>query len=243
MNYLHSDKIKELEVKSDEIRKLMTGNLFAVEQECTTCSLGVVDFLTLLYFHVLKHDPKDPEWKERDRLILSSDHICLALYATMAHAGYFPVEKLKTLRKFGSRPQDYPTRAFLPGIKKNSGLLGSLSQAVGMTIADRMDHKRSRDKFFYCLLGDKELQEDQNWEAISLAGREQLHNLVAIIGRNNIQTGGLKENTIPFEPVVDKFEEFNWHVLNASINDFDDMDNAIGQAQSVFAKPTVIFVQ
>ena len=244
MNYLHSDKIKELEIKSGEIRKLMSDSFFEVGRECPSDSLRAVDFLTLLYFHILKHDPKDPEWKERDRLIFSSSHIYPALYATMAHAGYFSIEELKILPKFGSRPQDYPSRALLSGIEINSGLPGSgLFQTVGMALADRMDYGRSSDKFFYFLLGDKELQEVQNWEAVHLAGKGQLHNLIAIIDGDNIQTDSSKGNMIPLELVTDKFEEFNWHVLNADSYDFDDMDNAIGQAQAVFAKPTVVIVQ
>ena len=242
MNYLHSDKIKELKIKSDEIRKLMSDN-FEVGRECPIDLLKAVDLLTLLYFHILKHDPKDPEWKERDRLIFSNRDIYPALYATMAHAGYFSIEELKTPPKFRSRPQDHPPRAFLSGIE-NFGLLGSgLFQAVGMALADRMDHGHSSDKFFYSLLNNKELQEAQNWEAIHLAGKGRLHNLIAIIDGDNIQTEGSKGNTIPLESITDKFEEFNWHILNANSHDFDDMDNAIGQAQAVFAKPTVIIAQ
>ena len=243
MNYLHSDKIKELEIKSDEIRKLMSDSLFEVGRECPTGLLGEVDLLTLLYFHVLKHDPKNPNWLERDHLIFSNNHI-YAFYAILAHAGCFSIEELETIYKFMSHRRRYPLRIFSPDIETNFVSLESgLSQAVGMTLADRMDHGHSSDKLFYCLLDNKELQKRRNWEAMHLAGKGQLHNLIAIIDGNNIQTDGFKENTTPLESVTDKFEEFNWHVLNANSHDFDDMDNAIGQAQAVFAKPTVIIAQ
>lgn len=241
MNYLHSDKIKELEIKAGEIRRSIIESLVEAGSGHTAGSLGMTDILTLLYFHTLKHDPKDPDWEERDRLILSNGHICPVLYATMAHAGYFSIDELKTLRKFGSRLQGHPHREFLPGIETSSGPLGSgLSQAVGMTLADRIDRGRSSNKFFYCLLGDGELDEGQIWEAAMLAGKERLHNLIAIIDRNNIQIDGFTEDIMPLEPLADKFEAFNWHVINANGHDFDDIDDAIGQAQAVFAKPTVI---
>ena len=213
MNYLHSDKIKKLEIKANEIRKSIVESLLEAGSGHTAGSLGMVDVLTLLYFHTLKHDPKDPNWEERDRLIISNGHICPALYATMAYAGYFPVEELKTLRKFGSRLQGHPHRESLPGIETSSGPLGcGLSQAIGMALADRIDHGRSSNRFFYCLMSDGELQEGQNWEAIQMAGKEQLHNLIAIVDRNNIQIDGFTEDVMPLEPLADKFEAFNWHV-------------------------------
>ncbi|MBU0722622.1 transketolase [Patescibacteria group bacterium] len=241
MSYLHSDKIKILETKASEIRQAIIDSVLNAESGHIAGALGMTDVFVLLYFHTLKHNPKDPLWEERDRLILSNGHICPALYTTMAYAGYFPIEELKTLRKFGSRLQGHPHREFLPGIETSSGPLGSgLSQAVGMTLADRIDRGRSSNRFFYCLVGDGELQEGQNWEAIQMAGKERLHNLIVIVDRNNIQIDGFTEDVMPLEPLQDKFEAFNWHVINASGHDFDDLDDAIIQAQAVFAKPTVI---
>jgi transketolase len=159
----------------------------------------------------------------------------------MALAGYFPIEELKTLRKFGSRLQGHPHREFLPGIETSSGPLGSgLSQAVGMALAKRLDDGRATDMFFYCIMGDGELNEGQVWEAAMLAGKEKLHNIIAIVDRNNIQIDGYTEDVMPMEPLREKFESFNWHVVEANGHDFDDLDDAIGQAQAVFAKPTVI---
>lgn len=240
MNYLHSDKIKVLENKSNEIRKLMTSSFFDLERKRPVSSLEAINIFTLLYFHVLKHNPKDPEWEERDRLILSNRHIYPALYATMAHAGYFSVEELNTLHKSELFSQGYPTRAFLPGVDTNFGMRGSLSQAVGMTLADKIDSGRSSDKFFYCFLDSKELQEGQNWEAIKMAGKQNLHNLITILNKNNFEEDSFIEDTMLLKASVSRLETLNWHVLNANSNDFDDMDDVIWQAQAVFAKPTII---
>ena len=239
--YLHNEKIKELEKKANEVRKLIVDSLIEAGSGHTAGPLGMADVFTLLYFHTLKHDPKKPDWEDRDRLVLSNGHICPVLYAVMALSGYFPKKELKTLRKFGSRLQGHPHREFLPGLETSSGPLGSgLSQAVGMALADRLDRGKTSDKFFYCIMGDGELNEGQVWEAAQMAGKERLHNLIVIIDRNNIQIDGYTEDVMPLEPLRDKFEAFNWHVVDANGHDFDDMDDAIGQAQAVFAKPTVI---
>lgn len=239
--YLHNEKIKELEEKANEIRILIIESLIEAGSGHTAGSLGMADVFTLLYFHILRHNPKKPDWEERDRLVLSGGHICPVLYAAMAVAGYFPKKELKTLRKFGSRLQGHPHREFLPILETSSGPLGSgLSQAVGMALADRLDSGRSSDRFFYCIMGDGELNEGQVWEAAMMAGKEQLHNLIAIIDRNNIQIDGFTEDIMPLEPLRGKFEAFNWHVIEANGHDFDDLDDAIVQAQEVFAKPTII---
>jgi transketolase len=239
--YLHNEKIKELEEKANEVRRLTIDSLIEAGSGHTAGPLGMADIFTLLYFHTMRHDPKNPDMEDRDRLILSNGHICPVLYATMAVAGYFPKKELKTLRKFGSRLQGHPHREFLPGIETSSGPLGSgLSQALGMALADRLNQGRTSSTFFYCIMGDGELNEGQVWEAVMMAGKEQVHNLIAIIDRNNIQIDGYTEDIMPLEPLRDKFESFNWHVVDANGHDFDDMDDAIGQAQAVFAKPTVI---
>ena len=241
MEYLHDEKIKELEEKAVKIRESVIESLLEAGSGHTAGSLGMVDIFTLMYFHILRHKPEDSEWKDRDRLVLSNGHICPALYATMAYAGYLPIEELKTLRKFGSRLQGHPHRELLPGLETSSGPLGSgISQALGMALADRIDNGRVSGKFFYCLVGDGELNEGQNWEAILQAGKEQLHNLIVIVDRNNIQIDGFTEDVMPLEPLAAKFEAFNWHVVEANGHDFDDIDDAIGQAKAVFARPTVI---
>jgi transketolase len=201
----------------------------------------MTDIFTALYFNVLQHDPKKPDWEDRDRLILSNGHICPVLYATMAHAGYFPVSELKTLRKFGTRLQGHPHREFLPMLETSSGPLGEgLGQAVGMAIAERITTGRTSSKFFFCLLGDGELNEGSNWEAAMLAGKEKLHNLIAIVDRNNIQIDGYTEDIMPLESLRAKWEAFGWHVLEIDGHDFDNIIDAIDQAKAIYAKPSVI---
>ncbi len=241
---LTDDKIKFLETKANDIRQSIIEMLLAAKSGHTAGPLDMADIFTLLYFHVLKHDPKRPDWSERDRLVLSNGHICPVLYATMAHVGYFPVAELLTLRQFGSRLQGHPHRDFLPALETSSGPLGSgLSQAVGMALADRLNHGRSSNKFFYCLMSDGELDAGNNWEAILLAGRERLHNLIAIVDRNNIQIDGFTEEIMPLEPLRAKWEAFNWHVKEVDGHNFTMVNEAINEAKAVFNRPSVIIAE
>lgn len=238
---LHEDKIKFLEQTASEIRQLIIEMLVIAGSGHTAGPLGMADIFTALYFHLLRHDPKKPDWHDRDRVILSNGHICPVLYATMAQAGYFPISELKTLRKFGSRLQGHPHREYLPGIETSSGPLGSgLSQAVGMALADRIDQGKSSGKHFYCLMSDGELNAGNTWEGVMLAGKEKLHNLIAVIDRNNIQIDGFTEDIMPLEPLVDKFKAFNWHVIEIDGHNFEQITDAVGQAKAVFGKPSMI---
>lgn len=238
---LTDEKIKKIELKANDIRQSIIEMLMAAGSGHTAGSLGMADIFSTLYFHTLKHDPSNPNWLERDRVILSNGHICPVLYATLAHAGYIPKQELITLRKFGSRLQGHPHREFLPLLETSSGPLGSgLSQALGMALADRLDHGRKSGKFFYCLLGDGELNEGQVWEAALHAGKEKLHNLIAIIDRNNIQIDGFTEDVMPLEPLHTKWESFGWHVQEIDGHSIRSIVEAIAQAQSIFEKPSVI---
>jgi transketolase len=241
MANLTDQKIKELEEKANLIRQSIIEMLLEAKSGHSAGPLGMADIFTLLYFHVLRHNPKNPSWSLRDRLILSNGHICPVLYATMAHAGYFPIEELKTLRKFGSRLQGHPHREFLPALETSSGPLGAgLSQSVGMALADRIDNGRTSDIYFYTLLGDGELNEGQNWEAVMLAGKEKIRNLIAIVDRNNIQIDGYTEDIMPLDSLRVKWEAFNWHVIESPGHDFRALDEAIEEAKGVFEKPSVI---
>ncbi len=240
MAFLSDKKILDLELKANDIRKSIIEMLVEAGSGHTAGPLGMADVFTLFYFHVLKHDPKNPSWEERDRLVLSNGHICPVLYATMAHSGYFPVEELKTLRKFGTRLQGHPHREYMPWLENSSGPLGSgLSQAVGMALADRIDQK-DKDRFIYCFLGDGELDEGNNWEAIMLAGKNKLRNLIAVVDRNNIQIDGFTEDIMPLESLGEKWLAFNWHVIEVNGHDFMALNEAIQEAQSVYGKPIVI---
>jgi transketolase len=235
------EKIKFLEEKARDIRISIIQMLVAAGSGHSAGPLGMADVFTALYFYILKHDPKTPTWPGRDRLVLSNGHIAPVLYATMAHSGYFPVSELLTLRKFGSRLQGHPHREYLPMLETSSGPLGSgLSQAVGMALVDRLDRGVDSDRFFYCLVGDGELDEGQNWEAIMLAGKEKLGRLIMIVDRNNIQIDGYTEDVMPLESLVHKFESFGWHVEEIDGHNFSDIVAGIGRAQSVFDGPSVV---
>lgn len=247
MSHLTDEKIKFLEEKASEIRQDVIKMLVEAGSGHSAGPLGMADIFTALYFEVLKHDPKNPEWEERDRLVLSNGHICPVQYASMAHAGYFPVEELKTLRKFGSRLQGHPHRTKLPGIEVSSGPLGSgLSQAVGMSVAMRMSKSKDEgsisDKisWIYCLMGDGELDCGQVWEATMLAGKEKLFNIIGIIDRNNIQIDGFTEDVMPLEPLKEKFESFGWHVADIDGHNMEAICSAVEECKAVFNKPSMI---
>ncbi|MDP3729437.1 MAG: transketolase [bacterium] len=240
MAELHEKKIKLLEEKANQIRKDIIETLVEAGSGHSAGPLGMADIFTALYFHLLKHNPKKPQWQDRDRVIVSNGHICPVLYVTLAHAGYFPREELMTLRKINSRLQGHPHRGSLPGLETTSGPLGSgLSQSIGMALAARLDNKKNR---VYCLMSDGELQEGNTWEAFMFAGKQgsKLNNLTAIIDRNNIQIDGFTEQVMPLEPLRSKFEAFRWHVIEVSGHDIPAFVSAVHEAQAIYEKPTVI---
>jgi len=238
MTHLHDDKIKELELTANKVRQSIIEMLCEAKSGHSAGPLGMADIFTAMYFHILRHDPKNPDWEERDRLVLSNGHICPVLYAAMAHGGYFPVDELMTLRKLGTRLQGHPHRTALPGLETTSGPLGTgLSQAVGMAMGLRMDQK---DNFVYCFMGDGELDCGQVWEAAMLGGHEKLRNLFAFVDRNNIQIDGFTEDILPLEPLRDKFEAFNWHVIEVDGHNFEEIAAAVEEGKAIFEKPKLI---
>lgn len=238
MEPLHEKKLKLLEEKANRIREDIIKMLLAAGSGHSAGPLGMADIFTTLYFHVLSHNPKKPFWADRDRLVLSNGHICPVLYATLAHAGYFPVAELKTLRQLGTRLQGHPHRGSLPGIETTSGPLGSgLSQAIGFALAGKLDGKKYRT---YCLTSDGEHEEGNTWEAVMFAGKNKLSNITAIMDRNNIQIDGYTENVMPLEPIRKKYEAFNWHVLEINGHDFHQIISACAEAKAIYEKPTMI---
>ncbi len=223
---------------ANEIRQLVIDELVTAGSGHSAGSLGMADIFVAFYFHLLHHDPKNPDWPDRDRLILSNGHICPVRYAAMARAGYFPIEELRTLRKLGSRLQGHPERMRLPGLETTSGPLGSgLGQAAGLAYAARMDGKKWR---VYCLMSDAEQAAGVHYEAMLFAGRNKLSNLTGVIDRNNIQIDGLTEDIMPLEPLRAKYEACGWQVLDSSGHDFAQFVGAVEEAKAIFEKPTVI---
>ena len=231
--------VKELQAMANDIRGDIIKMLERAGSGHSAGPLGLADIFTALYFDILKHDPKKPDWSERDILILSNGHCNPVLYATMAHAGYFDRKELLTLRQFGSRLQGHPEREKLPGLENTSGPLGSgLSQAAGMALALRMDEENHRS--IYVITGDGELDEGNNWEAIMLCNKYKLSNITAIIDRNNIQIDGPTETVMPLEDLKAKWEAFGWHVIEIDGNNMEAIIDGCAMARAIVEKPAVI---
>jgi transketolase len=204
-------------------------------------SLSVIDILTVLYWKFLKHDPKNPDWQDRDRFILSKGHACPALYAVMAKRGYFPHDLLLTLRKLGSPLQGHPDRMRLPGIEFSTGSLGQgLSVGVGMALAAKMDKKSWKT---YVVLGDGEMQEGQNWEAFMSAPKWKLDNLIMILDHNNGQIDGAVDQVMDIEPLGDKLRSFKWNVQQVDGHDLAAVEKALTNAQAANGKPHAIIAK
>lgn len=230
---------QQLELIANDIREDIITMLEHAGSGHSAGPLGLADIFTALYFDVMKHDPKKPDWDERDILLLSNGHCVPVRYAAMAHAGYFMKKELKTLRKFGSRLQGHPERTKLPGLENTSGPLGcGLSQAAGMALAMRMDGQNRRQ--VYVVMGDGELDEGNIWEAAMLAGKYKLSNITGIIDRNNIQIDGPTESVMPLESLKAKWEAFGWHVLEIDGNDVEAVVDACAMAKAITDKPVMI---
>jgi transketolase len=231
--------LQELEELACIIREDIIKMLEHAGSGHTAGPMGLADIFTALYFDILKHDPKNPDWDERDILVLSNGHVVPVRYAAMAHAGYFPVEELMTLRKLGSRLQGHPERTKLPGLESTSGPLGSgLSQACGMALAMRMDNIKNR--WIYVTMGDGELDEGNIWEAAMLASKYKLGNVIGIVDRNNIQLDGPTEIVMPLEDLRAKWDAFGWYVIEINGNDIQAVINACEMAKAIVDQPVVI---
>src|SRR3989338_6172749 len=201
-------------------------------------SLSVTDILTLLYFHFLKHDPKNPKWPDRDRLIFSKGHGWPALYSALARSGYFKEEMLLTLRKLGSPLQGHPDMRKLPGIEASTGSLGQgLSIGIGCALAARFNKKNF---LTYVILSDGELNEGQIWEAAAFASFHKLSNLIAILDYNKYQLSGATKDILDMEPVADKWRAFGWEVQELDGHDHRQISNALEWALKAESKPRIL---
>lgn len=231
--------VKELKEKANAIREDIIKMLEHAGSGHSAGPLGLADVFTALYFNLLNHIPQDPDWPERDILLLSNGHCVPVRYATMAHAGYFSRKELLTLRQFGSRLQGHPERLRLPGLENTSGPLGcGLSQAAGMALAMRMD--KTMHRWVYVVMGDGELDEGNVWEAAMLVSKYKLNNIIAITDRNNIQIDGSTEKVMPLENLRDKWEAFGWHVIEIDGNDIEAVIDAVNLAKAIVEKPVMI---
>lgn len=232
--------LNQLESKANDVRRDIINMLEAAGSGHSAGPLGLADILTALYFNVMKLDPKNPEWSERDMFFLSNGHCVPVQYAVMAERGFFPVEELVTLRKFGSRLQGHPERILLPGMENTSGPLGSgLSQAAGYAYSLQYLDK-IKNRFVYVVTGDGELNEGNIWEAAMFAGKYKLGQLIAFVDRNNIQIDGSTDDVMPLEDLRGKWESFGWHVQEINGHNMESIIDAAAMARAITGKPSVI---
>ena len=231
--------LNELKSTAGKIRIDIVKSLSSAGSGHLGASLGLSDIFTALYFHELKHRPQQADWDERDRLVLSIGHVAPVLYTSLAHAGYFDVNELTTLRKLGSRLQGHPGREHgLPGLELSAGSLGQgLSVAVGMALSAKHDKKNWR---VFCINGDGELQEGSVWEAAMSASHYKLDRLIAIVDRNNVQIDGYTEEVMSLEPLNKKWEAFGWETIHCDGNNMASVLNAFEQTKKTNGKPKVI---
>ncbi len=235
---LTDKKLLDLENRARDIRRDLLKMLERAGSGHSAGPLGLADIFTALYFHVLVHKPTQPKWKERDRLLLSCGHVAPIRYAAMAHAGYFPKKQLSTLRKFGSPLQGHPEVLAMPALENTSGPLGDgNAQSAGLAYIAKREELPWHT---YCVLSDGELEAGITWEAAMFAGKHSLHNLTWIIDRNNIQIDGYTEDVMPLEPLKDKFEAFNFSVIEIDGHNIREFVDACRYAQSIWEHPTVI---
>ena len=233
--------IKELERKAIEIRKGIIEAVYSAESGHPGGSLSIADILTVLYFHELNIDEKNPEWEDRDRLVLSKGHCSPALYSALANRGYFPIEDLKTFRKIDSYLQGHPDKNKVPGVDMTTGSLGQgLSAANGMAIAGKMDKKEYR---VYCILGDGEIEEGQIWEAAMTSSKYKLDNLCVIVDNNNLQIDGTIEEVMSPYPIDEKFRSFGFEIIKIDGHNIEEIIKAFEVARNVKGKPTCIIAK
>lgn len=237
-SYIVGNDIAELQKVSTKLRKHVINMLVEAGSGHSAGALGLADILACLYFKILQVEPKNPNWAQRDRLVLSNGHTCPILYAALAEKGFFPVSQLKRLRKIDAMLQGHPHNKTIPGVDASSGPLGQgLSQAIGIALAAKLSEQKYET---FCILSEGDLNEGNTWEAFMFAAKMRLNNLTVIIDRNNIQIDGYTEDVMPLEPLDDKLEAFGWHVIQIDGHNIEEIVNSINMSKSIFERPVVI---
>ncbi len=232
---------KQLEITAAKVRIGIIEAVYGAKCGHPGGSLSVCDTLTYLYNHVMHVDPENPSMPDRDRLVLSKGHTAPALYSVLANRGFFPVEELKTLRHIDSRLQGHPALGKVPGVDMSTGSLAQgFSAACGMALSGKISNETYR---VYAILGDGELEEGQVWEAAMFAAHYQLDNLVAVIDNNGLQIDGRISDVMSPYPIDEKFKAFNWHVIVIDGNDFDEIDKAFRESETVVNQPVAIILK
>lgn len=232
------DKTTFLEGKAKEIRRSIVEMVYRADSGHVGGSLGAADLVVALYHEIMRHDPKNPTWPDRDRFILSKGHCTPVIYAVLADCGYFPKKDLQQFRRPGSHLQGHPYEPKTSGIEASTGTLGlGLSTALGMALAARLNNQQH---FYYVLCGDGEIQEGQVWEAAMFANKYKLDNVIAFVDRNYLQTDGYSEDVMPLDPLAPKWQAFGWHTLEIDGHDFQQIEDAVKEAKLVRGSPSMI---
>jgi len=230
--------IKSLEERAKIIRRYVIKMLAKAGSGHPGGSLSAVDLLVVLFYNKMRHNPQQPKWQDRDRFILSKGHGCPALYAILADMGYFSVDKLETLRQFGSILQGHPCMKTTPGIEISSGSLGQgLSVGLGIALAAKLDKKDYRT---YVMLGDGEIEEGQIWEAAMAASHYKAENLCAILDQNELQIDGFIHDVMSSHPIPAKWRSFGWHVIEINGHNYKAIIDAYNEAEKIKGRPTII---
>ena len=238
---MEQTKKNELQKIATEIRLGVLKSVHAAASGHPGGSLSIADMMAYLYFEEMNIDPKNPKWEDRDRFVLSKGHCAPALYATLAHRGFFPVEELVTLRRFDSRLQGHPDMKGVPGVDMSTGSLGlGISAACGMALRAKADNLSYR---VYTAIGDGESEEGQVWEAAMFAAHYKLDNLVCFVDLNGLQIDGKITEVMNPTPHDEKFRAFGWHVIVINAHDFDEIESALAEARTVKGKPTAIIAK
>ncbi|HEY3739320.1 MAG TPA: transketolase [Bryobacteraceae bacterium] len=233
-----TNNVTELETIARRIRREIVTMITAAKSGHPGGSLSAVEIIVTLFFDQMRHDPANPKWPERDRIILSKGHACPVLYCAMAECGYTPLDQLNTLRKLGSMYQGHPDVRFIPALEASTGSLGlGLSLGAGMSLAARLDKSPSRT---YVILGDGETQEGQIWEAAMFAPYHKIDNLVCILDYNKIQLDGFVKDILDLEPLAAKWRSFGWHAIELDGNSIPAVQAALTEATYVKGRPTVL---
>jgi transketolase len=233
-----TNNVAELQAISKQMRREIVEMITYAKSGHPGGSLSAVEIVVTLFFDVMRHDPANPKWPDRDHFILSKGHAAPVLYTVMAECGYTPKDQLNTLRKLGSIYQGHPDVRFIPSLEASTGSLGEgLSIGIGLSLGARLDQRPSRS---YIVLGDGEIQEGQIWEAAMFAGNKGVDNLVAIVDYNHIQLDGFVNDIMPLDPLPDKWRAFNWHVIEVDGHSIPALQAAFAEAASTIGRPTVL---
>jgi transketolase len=235
---MKSPSVADMETVAKQVRRHIISMTGRAGSGHPGGSLSAVEVVTTLYFRVLRHDPKHPDWPDRDRFILSKGHAAPLLYAVLAECGYFPAEELTSLRQINSRLQGHTDRTRTAGVEMSAGSLGQgLSFSIGVALAGRLNGKPYR---VYALLGDGECDEGQVWEAAMAAAHFKVDSLTAIVDRNDQQIDGWTRDVMDLEPFSRKWQAFGWHTIEVDGHDFTQLAGAFDQARLIKGRPTVI---